>query len=81
MPLYEFKCQKCEDLFELLVLGKDEEVEMQCPNCGAEQFERVMSVTNYAMGPGGAPGSGVKSETRTCSSGSCTTYDIPGPNG
>ncbi|QTA86342.1 FmdB family zinc ribbon protein [Desulfonema magnum] len=78
MPIYEFKCSKCEEFFELLIMNTDEEVELRCPKCKSEDFERVLSTTNYAMGSGGSP-SGMTSQTRTCSSGSCTTYDIPGP--
>jgi putative FmdB family regulatory protein len=78
MPIFEFKCSKCEDLFEMLVMKKDEDVEMQCPKCGSEEFERVISSTNYAFGGSGAK-AGVASQSRKCSGGSCTTYDIPGP--
>jgi hypothetical protein len=52
-------------------------MEMQCPHCGAEDFERVMSTTNYAVNSSG--GQGASKQTRTCSGGNCTTYDIPGP--
>ncbi len=80
MPIYEFKCLKCEEFFELLVMSDDEETKMACPKCKTEDFERVMSTTNYAM-TGGSSGAGTESgtTTRSCSSGSCTTYDIPGP--
>ena len=79
MPIYEFKCMKCEEFFELLVLGNDQ-AELKCPQCSSENFERVLSSTNYAMGTGSGKGSGMTSQTRKCSSGSCTTYDIPGPS-
>ncbi len=79
MPIFEFKCLKCEEFFELLVMNDEEVVELNCPKCKSENFERVMSATNYAMGPGGGQGAGVSTQTRTCSSGSCTTYDVPGP--
>ena len=77
MPIYEFKCLKCNELFEFLAVRSHDTVEMQCPHCGAEDFERVMSTTNHAV-----PGSGVHGatkQTRTCSGGNCTTYEIPGP--
>lgn len=79
MPIFEFKCSKCEDLFEMLVMKKDEDVEMQCPKCGSEEFERVISSTNYVFGGGSGAKTGVASQSRKCSGGSCTTYDIPGP--
>jgi len=77
MPLYEFKCLKCEELFELLIMNPDEMAEMKCPGCKSANFERVLSTTNYAMGNSGKS-KNVASQTRTCSGGSCTTYDIPG---
>jgi hypothetical protein len=36
-----------------------------------------MSTTNYAVNSSG--GQGPSKQTRTCSGGQCTTYDIPGP--
>lgn len=80
MPIYEFKCLKCDNFFELLIMKNDEEVDMRCPQCNASDFERVLSSTNYAMADGGSgAGPSASAQTRTCSSGSCTTYDLPGP--
>jgi putative FmdB family regulatory protein len=79
MPIFEFRCLKCNECFEILVMQQDEMVEMQCPKCSSENFERIMSCTSYAMGDGSDSGQGVKTQTKTCSSGSCTTYEIPGP--
>lgn len=82
MPIYEFKCLKCKDLFEILVIKTDDQTEMRCPKCQSEEFERVMSVSHYSTN-GNAAGCAGKSpagvQTRTCSGGSCTTYNIPGP--
>ncbi len=77
MPIYEFKCLECNEFFEILVTRSDEDVEMACPKCRAENFERILSSTNYAMGCGGAA-SGIKTQTRECSGGSCSTYEVPG---
>ncbi|KPA09354.1 FmdB family transcriptional regulator [Candidatus Magnetomorum sp. HK-1] len=77
MPLYEFKCNKCDEFFEILVMNSKDEVEMKCPKCTSEQFERVLSTSSYAMGQGSSPSS-VNTQTRTCSSGNCTTYTLPG---
>jgi putative FmdB family regulatory protein len=78
MPLYEFKCLKCQEFIELLVMKKDEEVEPKCPECGCEDLERVLSTTSYSMGNGAGTSKRVQSRSRTCGSGTCTTYDIPG---
>lgn len=81
MPIYEFRCLKCNSNFEFLTVNQDDEVEMKCPECGSLDFERILSSTNYSVGNGSGANQGVKRQTNTCSSGSCTTYDIPGPNG
>ena len=78
MPIFEFKCEKCEEFFEILILGGKDEEDVQCPKCQSHAFERVLSTTNYAMTGGGDPGQKATQTTRTCSGGNCTTYNIPG---
>ncbi|MGE0084919.1 MAG: zinc ribbon domain-containing protein [Desulfococcaceae bacterium] len=77
MPIYEFKCLKCNEYFEVLVTRSDEKVEMACPKCHSEEFERVLSTASYAMGSGSGS-AGIKTQNRQCSTGSCSTYEIPG---
>ncbi|OQY00402.1 MAG: FmdB family transcriptional regulator [Desulfobacteraceae bacterium 4572_130] len=77
MPIYEFKCLKCEEFFEMIVLNNDEEDKIKCPKCNNVDFERVVSTTNYVMGNNHNNDSPSK-QTRNCSSGSCSTYTIPG---
>jgi putative FmdB family regulatory protein len=55
MPLYEFRCRKCDSRFEALVeAGTETEA---CRECGAEGAERVMSPPaeppRLVRGPGG----------------------------
>ena len=77
MPIYEFKCLECEHIFELLLINSGDNLEMKCPKCNCESVERVMSTTHYSVGVSGA-GVAPKAQTRSCSSGSCTTIDLPG---
>jgi putative FmdB family regulatory protein len=79
MPIYEFKCLKCEEFIELLVMNQDEKIELKCPECSCEDLERVLSTTNYNMGNGSGTSKKTTAQTRTCGSGTCTTYEIPGP--
>ena len=82
MPIFEFKCLDCEHYIESLVMNKQEEVELTCSQCGSSNLERILSTTNHTVsgaGPGSQANSGASTQTRTCSSGSCTTYTIPGP--
>jgi putative FmdB family regulatory protein len=79
MPLYEFRCLKCNECFEFLVMNQDDQVELRCPKCKSEDFERVLSVSCHAMGSDSSRSEGPSSKTRSCPGGTCTTYDIPGP--
>jgi putative FmdB family regulatory protein len=41
MPIYEFRCLKCNDCFEFLLRNQEEQIELRCPKCKSEEFERV----------------------------------------
>lgn len=78
MPIYEFKCSKCEEFFEVIVMGSDKK-NIGCPKCESEEFERVVSKTNFNMGGTvSKPSQGVQTQERSCSGGSCKTYTVPG---
>jgi putative FmdB family regulatory protein len=80
MPIFEFRCLECGDLFEKLFLSNDERVDIGCPECGSDSFERVVSRTNYTIGVGSG-GKQAKITTKSCNSGNeCTTLDLPGPS-
>ena len=80
MPIYEFKCTKCEAFFEVIVAGAGKDESVTCPECRSPEFERVVSTINYAMGRSGSrgPAKGVSAQERTCSGGSCKTYTVAG---
>ncbi len=79
MPIYEFKCSQCEEFFEVIVRASDDDTSVACPKCKSTEFERVVSKTNFAMG-GSSSGqsTGVQTQERQCSTGSCKTYTVPG---
>ncbi len=80
MPIYEFKCSKCEEFFEVIVMGSDKDKAVACPKCESTEFERIVSKTNFTMGnsSGAGPSKGVQTQERQCSTGSCKTYTVPG---
>jgi putative regulatory protein, FmdB family len=41
MPLYEYKCNKCNNKFETLVLSSDDEI--NCPDCNSTNLEKLFS--------------------------------------
>jgi putative FmdB family regulatory protein len=78
MPIFEFRCLQCGNLFEKLFLNPEEEVDLACPGCQSKSFERVISKTNYVMGVG-KEGKKPKITSKSCSPGNtCTTLEIPG---
>jgi len=79
MPIFEFRCLECANLFEKLFLNSDEQMDIACPECQSRSFERVVSRTNYV--PGAARGGKQpKITTKSCNpSGQCTTLELPGP--
>jgi putative FmdB family regulatory protein len=72
MPIYEYRCGKCEDDFEVLVFGRDEVV---CPTCGGT-VERLMSTCSFKSASGAGDfntSSTSKSGCSSCSGTSCAT--------
>jgi putative FmdB family regulatory protein len=41
MPIYEYRCQACENEFELLIRGQ---MTPACPACQSEDLEKLLSV-------------------------------------
>ena len=58
MPIFEFKCVDCDQYMEILVMNKQEEIEMVCSHCGSGNLERILSTTNHAIAGGGGRGLG-----------------------
>ncbi len=57
MPIYEYRCQDCGEVFSHLVLtstGASEQI--PCSNCGSSQTRRLMS--SFAVGGRADPGPG-----------------------
>ena len=79
MPIFEFRCLECGNLFEKLFLNSDEKMDTACPECQSLSFERVVSRTNYIIGAGPG-GKQPKITTKSCNpSSQCTTLELPGP--
>ncbi len=44
MPIYEYKCDICGQVFEKLVFSSGDEERTLCPKCGDKKVRRVLSV-------------------------------------
>ncbi len=52
MPIYEYRCNKCDQRFEYLIIGKDEPD--ACPSCRSKKVSRLMSACGFiSKGKGG----------------------------
>ena len=80
MPIFEFRCLECNNLFEQLFMNSNEKADIACPKCRSRTFERVVSRSSYSMGVGPL-GKQPKITTKSCGgpSNQCVTLDLPGP--
>ncbi len=70
MPIYEYVCSDCGNMFEYLVLGSNDNV--CCPKCGKENLERKMSAFAYKSGTKFVSSSN-KASCAGCTATSCST--------
>lgn len=43
MPIYEYRCKRCESHFERFHWRSREEDKILCPRCGSEEVEKTLS--------------------------------------
>ncbi|MBK8480757.1 MAG: zinc ribbon domain-containing protein [Proteobacteria bacterium] len=61
MPIYEYKCERCERQFEVLLKTTEK---AKCPHCGGAKLKQQLSV--FAVG--GASGGGMDALPDACRS-------------
>ena len=61
MPIYEFECQVCGDVFEMLRTINANDQGIKCPNCGGEDIQRVTSL--FSCGNSNSPSCNVNIPT------------------
>lgn len=65
MPMYDYRCKNCDEVFEELVFSSDaSDEEIECPKCGQNQSERLLSAPMISTG-------GSSNGVSTSSSGGC----------
>ncbi|MFH1231645.1 MAG: FmdB family zinc ribbon protein [Planctomycetota bacterium] len=85
MPLYEYQCQKCKKVFEMLVRSDKDYKNIICPYCNNKKADKMFSTfgtnsdqRNYAdtspVSSSSSPTSQAgKSGCKSCSGGTCST--------
>lgn len=57
MPVFDYKCNNCGEVFEELVFSSSApDSDIKCPACGKNQAARLMSAPS--IGGGGQPSAG-----------------------
>jgi putative FmdB family regulatory protein len=61
MPIYEYKCEKCDCDFEMLLFRSDD-CRIVCPQCGSQKVEKLLSTACIGKSGSGSclPGGSTK---------------------
>ncbi len=43
MPIYEFRCKNCGNVFEYLCIRSKDRDQVHCPQCGSKDTEALLS--------------------------------------
>lgn len=82
MPIHEFRCTSCDYTFELLLMSRDEMEDVRCPRCQSPDIDKLMSAANVTAGDpassGGTSSAAPQAQHRSCGTGSCSTFELPG---
>lgn len=78
MPIYEFRCQSCDKVFDSLVMPSEKDFEMRCPECNSPEVTKLMSAASHTLGMSNFQSQPQGIQHRECASGNCATMTIPG---
>lgn len=67
MPIYSYRCKKCQNVFDLLVGVTSDKAELKCDKCGSTDVEKTLGTFSCRMGLSTTPGS----LGGACSTGGC----------
>ena len=74
MPIYDFKCQDCGEVSEILVRGADSQP-ARCTSCGSENLERLVSASYMIKTEAPASGTTCCGRAERCEKPPCSTGD------
>ena len=75
MPIYEYRCLKCENIQEVLVGVENRKEVPACPSCGGTAFQKLVSAPHSRMS---SPTGESSSPARCCGADAPRGDCIPG---
>ena len=72
MPIFEYKCLKCDSEFEKLVFGASDNG-ISCPDCKSTEIERLFSAFNGVSRSSDGSTHSMSSGCSSCSATSCSS--------
>jgi putative FmdB family regulatory protein len=58
MPIYEYTCNACNEIFALLKWGTSDDEESGCPKCGSKDIKKLISSFSCSSPGDSRPSSG-----------------------
>ena len=52
MPIYEYRCQECKNLFEAILTSTEASAEVTCPKCGSGMVKKTISASSFRISSG-----------------------------
>lgn len=52
MPIYEYQCQECQNIFEFEPISSEARDKIICPNCkenNSNKFKKLISQTSFVL--------------------------------
>jgi putative FmdB family regulatory protein len=73
MPIYDFRCQECGKVSEFLLSSSSDSRTLDCPGCGSQHLERLISAPSLLRDKANAPGTTCCGRTERCETSPCST--------
>jgi putative FmdB family regulatory protein len=73
MPIYDFRCQECGKVSEFLLSSSSDSRTLDCPGCGSQHLERLISAPSLLRDKANAPGTTCCGRTERCEMPPCSS--------
>jgi putative FmdB family regulatory protein len=73
MPIYDFRCQECGKVSEFLLSSSSDSRTLDCPGCGSQHLERLISAPSLLRGKANVTGTICCGRTERCETPLCST--------